>query len=106
RRTEEITNNMRFVMNTDATSRSSKKTAVLLTFVGAFRGAKPRILDHDKPEADQTACFGLDHLALPQEGQVVPLMRRMVAAVAHTQGEVGRQAVPCRDLLLGQTASE
>jgi hypothetical protein len=84
-----------------------KKTAVLLTFVGAFRGAKRRILDHDKLVADQTACFGLDHLALPQEGQVVPLMRRMVAAVAHRRVEVGRQAVLCRrDLLLGQTVSE
>jgi len=71
-----------------------KKTAFYLRLLGLFRGVKPRILDHDKPVADQTACFGLDHLALPQEGQVVPLMRRMVAAVAHTQVEVGRQAVP------------
>ena len=84
-----------------------KKAAVLLSLLELFTGVKPRILDHDKPVADQTACFGLDHLAHPQEGRVVPLMRRMAAAVGHTQVEVGRQVVLCRrDLLLGRTAFE
>ena len=70
-----------------------RKTVVLLTFVGVFRDVTPRIPDHDKPEADQTASFGLDHLALPQEGQALRLSRRKEAAAVHKPVEVAQQVV-------------